>query len=64
MWIANSNAAIAALARDRDIPVFAYSRDQVRDAFGPCPNKQRLAELIAKHIPAFEQYVPRLANRG
>lgn len=55
MWIANSSAAIA---KDRDIPVFAYSRDQVRDAFGSCPNKQWLAELVAKHIPAFEQYVP------
>ncbi|MEY9470844.1 Holliday junction resolvasome RuvABC endonuclease subunit [Bradyrhizobium yuanmingense] len=58
MWIANSSAAIAALAKDRDIPVFAYSRDQVRDAFGSCPNKQWLAELVAKHIPAFEQYAP------
>ncbi|MDA9473445.1 hypothetical protein XI03_02725 [Bradyrhizobium sp. CCBAU 65884] len=40
--------------------MFAYSRDQVRDAFKcyQCPNKQSLAELIAKHIPAFEQYVP------
>jgi len=58
MWIANLNAAVVALAKDRDIPTFAYSRDQVRDTFEPCPNNHRLAELIAKHIPAFEQYVP------
>ncbi|MEY9604306.1 hypothetical protein ABIF74_008998 [Bradyrhizobium japonicum] len=59
-WIGNLNASIAALAKVRDIPIFAYSRDQVRDAFARygCPNKQSLAELIAKHIPAFEQYVP------
>lgn len=59
-WISSLNASIAALAKDRDVPVFAYSREQVRVAFEPyrCPNKQGLAELIAKHIPAFEQYVP------
>ncbi|WFU32408.1 hypothetical protein QA635_39025 [Bradyrhizobium brasilense] len=54
------NASIIKLASDRGIPVFAYSRDQVRRAFEPygCPNKNSLAELIAKHIPAFHQYVP------
>ncbi|MCP1846812.1 MULTISPECIES: RuvC family protein [unclassified Bradyrhizobium] len=59
-WIRKLNGSIAALAKDRDIPIFAYSRDQVRDAFARygCPNKQSLAELIAKHIPAFERYVP------
>lgn len=59
-WISDVNASIAALANKREIPVFAYSRDQVQGAFKcyQCPNKQRLAELIAKHIPAFEQYVP------
>ena len=59
-WISNLNASIAALAEGRDIPVVAYSRDQVRGAFESygCANKQILAELIAKHIPAFEQYVP------
>lgn len=59
-WISNLNAAIAAFAKHRDVPVFAYSREQVRVVFEPyeCPNKQRLAELIAKHIPTFEQYVP------
>ena len=60
LWIRSLNASIAALAKDRRIPVFTFSRDQVQDAFeryGP-PNKQSVAELIAKHIPAFEQYVP------
>ncbi|MGX1360714.1 hypothetical protein QNJ95_37200 [Bradyrhizobium elkanii] len=51
-WISNLNAAIAAFAKDRDIPILAYSRDQVQGMFEPygCPNKQRRAELIAKHI--------------
>lgn len=59
-WITALNTSIAVLAKDRDIPAFAYSRDQVRDAFerNACPNKHSLAELIAKHIPAFERYVP------
>ncbi|SDG43964.1 Holliday junction resolvasome RuvABC endonuclease subunit [Bradyrhizobium sp. Rc2d] len=58
--IRNLNSAIVKLAEARGIPVFAYSRDQVRRTFEPygCPNKESLAELIAKHIPAFEQYVP------
>ncbi|KRQ15338.1 hypothetical protein [Bradyrhizobium manausense] len=51
---------IAALAKHRSIQLFAYSRDQVRGAFAcyGCSNKQSLAELIARHIPAFAQYVP------
>ncbi|MGY3485436.1 hypothetical protein ACVW1C_003319 [Bradyrhizobium sp. USDA 4011] len=59
-WITALNTSIAALAKGRDVPVFAYSRDQVRSAFEryECPNKHCLAELIAKHIPAFERYVP------
>jgi hypothetical protein len=59
-WITELNAAIVGLAKGRDIPVYAYSRDQVRSAFDYVGflNKQIIAELIAKHIPAFEQYVP------
>lgn len=59
-WITTLNASIRVLAKDRDIPVSAYSRDQVRNTFEryECPNKHSLAELIAKHIPAFERYVP------
>lgn len=54
------NAAIAELAKSRGIPVYTYSRDQVRAAFDylGCVNKQSLAEVIAKKIPAFERYVP------
>jgi len=59
-WITALNVSINVLAKDRAIPAFAYSRDQVRAAFERhgCSNKHRLAELIAKHIPAFERYVP------
>lgn len=59
-WITALNASINVLAKDRAIPAFAYSRDQVRGVFESreCPNKHSLAELIAKHIPAFERYVP------
>lgn len=59
-WITNLNASIRVLAKDRDIPALSYSRDQVRSAFErhKLPNKHSLAELIAKHIPAFERYVP------
>ncbi|KGJ65556.1 hypothetical protein BJA5080_02202 [Bradyrhizobium diazoefficiens SEMIA 5080] len=59
-WICTLNASIAAIAEDRDISIFAFSRDEVRTVFERygCANKHALAELIAKHIPAFEQYVP------
>ncbi|WP_166301800.1 hypothetical protein [Bradyrhizobium sp. 2S1] len=58
--IADFNAAIAELAKSRGIPVYLYSRDQVRAAFDylGCVNKHALAEVIAKHIPALERYVP------
>jgi Holliday junction resolvasome RuvABC endonuclease subunit len=58
--IANLNAAISELAKDRRIPIHAYSHDHVRDAFeyAGVGNKQGVAEVIAKHIPAFERYVP------
>jgi hypothetical protein len=54
------NEAIAGLASSRGIPVHAYSRDEVRNMFGylGAPNKHTIAEAIAKHIPAFERYVP------
>jgi hypothetical protein len=57
---ANLNAAISEMASNRQIPIYAYSRDHVRDAFGQAGplNKQSVAELIAKHIPAFERHVP------
>jgi Holliday junction resolvasome RuvABC endonuclease subunit len=58
--IAEINAAIAELAEARGLPVHAYSRDKVREAFWQhgATTKQAIAEIIAKHIPAFERYLP------
>jgi Holliday junction resolvasome RuvABC endonuclease subunit len=58
--IANLNAAIAEMASNRQIPLFAYSREHIHESFAytGSPDKQSLAELVAKHIPAFEKYVP------
>jgi hypothetical protein len=58
--ITELNAAIAELAEVRGLQVHTYSRDKVREAFWRCgaTTKQALAEIIAKHIPAFERYVP------
>lgn len=57
-WITGLDASM--LAKDRDVPVFAYSRDQVRAAFERygCTNKHSLAGLIARHIPALGRHVP------
>jgi hypothetical protein len=54
------NAAVEAAARQHAIPVSKYSRADVYSTFAPAgfSNKQALAELIAKHIPAFERHVP------
>jgi Holliday junction resolvasome RuvABC endonuclease subunit len=58
--VTNLNTAVATLASSRGIPVYAYSRDEVSSVFGELglPNKHSMAEAIAKHIPAFERYVP------
>ena len=54
------NDAVEAAAHQKSIPVFKYSRAEVYSCFASAGfvNKQTLAELIAKHIPAFEPYVP------
>jgi hypothetical protein len=54
------NAAVEAAARQHGLPVFKYSRDDVYRTFASAgfSNKQMLAELIVKHIPAFERYSP------
>ena len=54
------NAGVEAAAQHHGIPVFKYSRADVYAAFASAgfSNKQTLAEVIAKHIPAFEQHVP------
>jgi hypothetical protein len=58
--LARLNATIESTAQDRRIRVFRYSRDEVYGtlrAFG-VSNKQQLAQFVAKHIPAFERFVP------
>lgn len=54
------NAGIGELAEDWGIPVYRYSRAQVREAFEPfgLTGKHFIAETIAKHIPAFDRYLP------
>jgi Holliday junction resolvasome RuvABC endonuclease subunit len=58
--IAKLDAAIREIAMSRQVAIHAYSRDDVRDAFAyeGAVDKQSLAHLIAKHIPAFERYIP------
>jgi len=58
--IRNLNEAIITLAETQGISICAYSRAQVRHCFEHlgAPTKQYIAEVIAKHIPAFERYVP------
>jgi len=54
------NAGIEEMAAEYGFAVYAYSRAQVRHAFAPygVTNKHSLAEVIAKHLPVFERYVP------
>jgi hypothetical protein len=58
--IVRLNKAIARLATQRGMPIHMYSRSDILDAFGylGAINKQTLAEIIAKHVPVFERYVP------
>ncbi len=58
--VTNLNAAIFKLAELNDIPICTYSRASVRLAFSylGTASKQAIAETIAKHIPAFERYLP------
>jgi Holliday junction resolvasome RuvABC endonuclease subunit len=58
--LAELNSALGSLARELGIPIFTYSRADVYGAFRSMgfANKQMLAALIAKHIPAFERHVP------
>jgi hypothetical protein len=59
--IVNLNAAIITLAKSREMPVFVYSREIVRETFFQqhgVMTKQDIAEIIAKSIPAFERYLP------
>jgi hypothetical protein len=49
------------VAEQRGIAVRMYLREEVREAFSryyDAPTKQAIAEVIARHIPAFKLYVP------
>jgi hypothetical protein len=54
------NAAIGEMAEEFAIPTIAFSRTEVMTAFSHVRprNKHELAAAIAKHIPAFERYLP------
>jgi hypothetical protein len=54
------NLSIGEAAETRGIPTYAYSHRHVRQCFAsqPLMTKQAIAEAIAKHIPAFEPYLP------
>ena len=52
------NSEIEKLAEARGITAFAYSRRQVRPYFPQPHTRQQIAETIAKHIPAFESFLP------
>jgi hypothetical protein len=58
--ITKINSAIEELCELSGIPTYAFSRAQVRSAFsyGGVTTKQAIAEAIAKHVPAFERYLP------
>jgi hypothetical protein len=54
------NTALETAAQKHRVSVFKGSRAHVNTTFasGNFSNKQTLAALIAKHIPAFERHVP------
>src|SRR5262249_10637233 len=58
--IVRINSRLLELAAQRGLRVCEYSRADVYEAFKHCglSNKQMIAELIAKHIPVFERYLP------
>ena len=59
-WVTSLNAAVEAATLEHSVLVFKYSRADVYATFASAgfSNKQALAEVIAKHIPAFERHVP------
>ena len=53
------NIDITQLATRQTIPVFSYSRAYVRQTFGgSSTTKEAIARAIARHVPAFERYLP------
>jgi hypothetical protein len=56
-----SDRAHPRLYQRRGIAVRAYARSEVRESFSryyAASTKQAIAEVIARHIPAFKLYVP------
>jgi len=58
--IRDLNEGIEVLAETQSIPIFRYSRDEVRECFAGAGaiTKSAIAEAIAKRIPMFERFVP------
>jgi hypothetical protein len=54
------NRETVGLAKDLGVRVSTYARTRVQDYFKDlgADTKQRMAEIIAKHLPALELYVP------
>ncbi len=53
------NRALHEVADAKGLPVYAYSRIAVRQCFGAAAaTKHLIAEIIVKHIPSFERYLP------
>jgi hypothetical protein len=54
------NSATEELCELRGVPTYTFSRAQVRSAFSylGMMTKQAIAQAIAKHVPAFERYLP------
>lgn len=56
------NESIAGAARDAGISISSFSRAEIRQHFayvGSSNTKDAIAQTIAKHIPAFERFLPK-----
>jgi hypothetical protein len=56
------NASLAELIESAGVETIFFSRVEVMRAFASVGviNKRQLAEAVAKHIPAFQRYLPRV----
>jgi hypothetical protein len=54
------NETVAELAKQYSLPVKEFTRAEVRQRFAylGCVTKDSIAQVIAKHIPAFERFLP------
>jgi Holliday junction resolvasome RuvABC endonuclease subunit len=59
--IRHLNKAIEQLASGHSLPVMSFTRSDVREQFAAVGTvtKEAIAHAIAKHIPAFERFLPR-----